>query len=175
MQKLIWVISTLLYYSIGVRLPQTFWPAGIIFSVLRIYLLRGMGCKIGKMCEIESHVDVGLRPSSVVGDYCQINKRVILRNAQIGDFVMIASGAALLDRQHIFSRHDIPMMKQGKIRKKVVIEDDVWIGQNTIIMPGIKIGKGAIVGAGAVVTKDVPPYAIVGGVPAKIIKFRRAS
>jgi acetyltransferase-like isoleucine patch superfamily enzyme len=54
----------------------------------------------------------------------------------------------------------------------VVIEDDVWIGTRAIILHGVTIGRGAIIGAGAVVTKNVPPYAIVGGVPAKIIKFR---
>lgn len=54
----------------------------------------------------------------------------------------------------------------------IVVEDDVWIGENAIISSGVKIGQGAIVAAGAVVTKDVEPYAIVGGNPAKIIKFR---
>lgn len=56
--------------------------------------------------------------------------------------------------------------------KKVVIGNDVWIGAHTVILPGVNIGNGAIIGAGAVVTKDVPPYAIVGGVPAKIIRYR---
>ena len=54
----------------------------------------------------------------------------------------------------------------------IVVEDDVWIGARAIIMSGVKIGQGAVVAAGAVVSKDVPPYAIVGGVPAKIIKYR---
>ncbi len=54
-----------------------------------------------------------------------------------------------------------------------IIEDDVWIGRNAIIMPGVRIGKGSIVGAGAVVTKNVEPYSIVGGVPAKLIRKRK--
>lgn len=54
----------------------------------------------------------------------------------------------------------------------IVIDDDVWIGQNAIILSGVHIGQGAVIAAGAVITKDVPPYAIVGGVPAKIIKYR---
>lgn len=54
----------------------------------------------------------------------------------------------------------------------IVLEDDVWIGENTIILSGVTIGQGAVVAAGAVVTKDVPPYAIVGGIPAKVIKYR---
>lgn len=54
----------------------------------------------------------------------------------------------------------------------IVVEDDVWLGENVIVLSGVTIGQGAIVAAGAVVTKDVPPYAIVGGVPAKVIKYR---
>ncbi|MFC2097905.1 CatB-related O-acetyltransferase, partial [Bacteroidota bacterium] len=56
--------------------------------------------------------------------------------------------------------------------EKILIENDVWLGANVIIVDGVKIGNGAMIGAGAVVTKDVPPYAIMGGVPAKIIKYR---
>lgn len=67
-----------------------------------------------------------------------------------------------------------PMRTQGVIHfPPFHIDDDVWIGTRAIIMPGVTIGKGAIIGAGAVVTKDVPPYAIVVGAPAKIIKYRK--
>ena len=58
------------------------------------------------------------------------------------------------------------------VSKKTVIGNDVWVGKNAIIMAGVRIGNGAVIGSGAVVTKDVPPYAIVGGVPARIIKYR---
>ena len=65
------------------------------------------------------------------------------------------------------------MLLQGDTAiEPVIIEDDVWLGRNVVIMPGVHIAKGAIVGAGAVVTKDVPAYAVVGGVPAKIIQSR---
>ena len=68
----------------------------------------------------------------------------------------------------------LPMNQQGSLPKqKVIIGDDVWIGTRVIILPGVRVGTGSIIGAGAVVTKDVPDYAIVGGVPAKIIKFRK--
>lgn len=75
---------------------------------------------------------------------------------------------------HNTARTDIPMNQQGHLEKKeVVIGDDVWIGRRVIILPGIKIGNGVIIGAGAVVTKDVPDYAVVAGVPAKVIKYRK--
>lgn len=79
----------------------------------------------------------------------------------------------ILTHTHNIDRVDIPMGKQGSRVARVIIGDDVWIGMRSIIMPGVKIGNGAVIGAGAVVTKDVPDFAIVGGVPAKIIKFRK--
>lgn len=75
---------------------------------------------------------------------------------------------------HNTLRTDIPMCKQGHLPKeKVTIKNDVWIGRRVVIMPGVTIGNGVIVGACAVVTKDVPDYAVVAGVPAKIIKYRK--
>ncbi|MDQ7799461.1 MAG: DapH/DapD/GlmU-related protein [Candidatus Edwardsbacteria bacterium] len=66
------------------------------------------------------------------------------------------------------------MLEQGiRFYPQTVIEDDVWIGAQAIILPGVRIGRGAIVAAGAVVTKDVEPYAIVGGNPARLIKRRK--
>lgn len=65
------------------------------------------------------------------------------------------------------------MIEQGMRTAPVTIGNDVWIGMRSIIMPGVNIGDGSVIGAGAVVTKDVPAYAIVGGVPAKVIKYRK--
>ncbi len=73
---------------------------------------------------------------------------------------------------HIFSDTTVPIRQQGDRGGDIVIEDDVWIGTHTIILTDVTIHKGAIIGAGAVVTKDVEPYAIVGGVPAKLIRYR---
>jgi acetyltransferase-like isoleucine patch superfamily enzyme len=64
------------------------------------------------------------------------------------------------------------MRFSGAFLKKITIEKDVWIGAQAIILPGVKVGEGAIVAAGAVVTKDVPPFAMVGGVPARVIRMR---
>lgn len=175
MSRVIWALSTILYYAFGAKLPQSFWPGGVIFSRIRACLLRGMGCRVGKSCELEPGVDVGLRPQVEIGNHCQINRNVTIRGATVGDNVMIAPGAVILDRQHVFYRTDIPMRAQGESRSRVSIGDDVWIGQNAIVMPGVTIGGGAIVAAGAVVTKDVPEYAIVAGVPAKIIRSRKST
>jgi len=111
-----------------------------------------------------------------IGDNTLINYRCSLDGSgglKIGRDVMIGQGVIIFSAGHKFDRLDIPMIQQGYVLRKVVINDDVWIGSNAIILPGVTIGKGAIIGAGAVVTKNVEPYAIVAGVPAKKIKTRR--
>lgn len=91
----------------------------------------------------------------------------------IGDNVMMGPDCHIFTAFHEFSRTDIPMRDQGySERKPVVIGNDVWIGIRVIIMPGVHIGNGVVIGAGSIVTKDVPDYAIVAGVPARVIRFR---
>lgn len=101
---------------------------------------------------------------SVLGSYEKI---------KIGRDVMIAQSVSIRDHDHIFNDLKIPMRQQGVTTAPIIIEDDVWIGHGVIITKGVTVGKGAILAAGAVVTKDVPPLAIVGGVPATIIKYRK--
>lgn len=105
------------------------------------------GTKIGSFCSIASGVKIGLMNHPV--NFVSTNP-----------FLYYAS-RGFIDR-------NVKIPQKGS----VIIEDDVWIGANSVVLPGVKIGKGAIVGAGAVVTKSVPPYAIVCGVPAKVIKYR---
>lgn len=88
----------------------------------------------------------------------------------IGNRVMIGTHAAISSLTHDY---EAEVMFDTLVRKPVVIEDDVWIGSNAVVMPGVKLGRGAVVGAGAVVTQDVPPFAIVVGIPARIIKYRK--
>ena len=98
---------------------------------------------------------------------------VIPNGSIIGENVMMGPNCYIHSVNHRFDRIDIPMTKQGNSEPKpVIIDDDVWIGYGAIIMSGVHIAQGAVVAAGAVVVKDVPAYAIVGGVPAKVIKYR---
>lgn len=109
--------------------------------------------------------------------------------AEIGNFVGIAAGAKICPPEHpineislhpwYYMKHvgglipkDVDLVAHHLVNKAVYIKNDVWIGMNAIILSGVTIGNGAIVAAGAVVTKDVPPFAIVAGCPAKIIKYR---
>lgn len=107
-------------------------------------------CKIGKYCSIGGDVKIGLgkHPLTFVS-----TSPIFYSNDN-------CFGVKLAEQQH-FSESS-----------EVIIGNDVWVGSNAIIMGGLCIGDGAVIGAGSVVTKDVPPFAIVGGVPAKIIKYR---
>ena len=123
-----------------------------------------------------------------IGEYTYVNNNTTIQNTNIGNYcsishdVLIGLGAHplnLLSTSNIFYKKKNPFGLQLTPKdyafneyKKIYIENDVWIGAKSIIMDGIHIGNGAVVAAGAVVTKDVPPYAIVAGVPAKIIRYR---
>jgi maltose O-acetyltransferase len=129
--------------------------------------------KPSKNAFIENNVYIGNAKQVTIGKDVQINENVFIQGAIIGDFVMIAPNVSILANMHKHDRIDIPMAKQGKtIGNQVIIEDDVWLGRNVTVMPGVKIERGSIIAAGAIVTKDVPPYSVYGGVPAKFIKKR---
>lgn len=86
---------------------------------------------------------------------------------------MMGPQITIITENHRFDGLEVPMALQGQAESKpVVIEDDVWVGARAIILPGVTIGAHSIVGAGSVVTKDVPPWTVVGGNPARIIKVR---
>lgn len=92
---------------------------------------------------------------------------------KLGSNVAIGPGTVVRAANHRFSSREMPIMSQGHVPGRVIIDDDVWIGANCVITPDVHIGEGAIVGAGAVVTTDVAPHSIVGGVPAREIGRRK--
>lgn len=117
---------------------------------------------------------------TTIGDYTYINGGHIY-NSQIGKFCSIGYGVSVGPGEHQIERiSSFPLSSRAFgeydagefITKKTVIGNDVWLGNNAIVLQGVTVGNGAVIAAGAVVTKDVPPYAIVGGVPAKIIRYR---
>ena len=93
----------------------------------------------------------------------------------IGDNCMISYDVIIRTDMHNHTDLNIPMIDQNITCKDIVVEDDVWIGYGAYIMPGVTIHKGAIIGAHAVVTRDIPEYAVAVGVPAKVIKYRTES
>lgn len=91
----------------------------------------------------------------------------------IGNNVLIAQNVVIRASNHDFKNTLIPMNLQGHVGGEIIIEDDVWIGANVVITSNVKIMSHSIIAAGAVVTKDVPSYSIYGGVPARLLKYRK--
>src|SRR3546814_472749 len=108
--------------------------------------------------------------NSSIGPYAYIG---CSRMIEIGDNVMMSPRVSIYAENHVFERTDISIKNQGVKREFVKIEDDCWIAANSVILAGVTIGKGSIIAAGSVVTHDVPPYSIVAGVPATVIKSRK--
>jgi len=163
-----------LYYFIAAKLPDLAFPGGMTFNRLRCFFLKKILRRFGKDNEFDSRVYIGDGSDLEIGNHCQINCNAWLVNVKIGDYVMIAPEVVFISKLHGFSRTDVPMVLQGVINgAQTIVDDDVWIGRRAIIMPGLQLGEGSVIGAGAVVTKDIPPYSVVAGVPARIIKFRQ--
>lgn len=107
----------------------------------------------------------------IIGDHTRIGlHNTIIGPVTIGSHVNLAQGITITALNHNFDDSEKRIDQQGISTKEVVLEDDIWVGANAVILPGVTIGKHAVVAAGAIVTKDVPPHSLVAGVPAKVIK-----
>jgi len=107
----------------------------------------------------------------VIGNYTRIGlHNTIIGPVKIGSHVNLAQGITVTALNHNFDDTQKRIDEQGVSTNPVTIEDDVWVGANAVILPGVTIGNHCVVAAGAVVTKDVPPHSLVAGVPAKVIK-----
>lgn len=123
-------------------------------------------CLVSKNCHVSRDFEAG--EYSYVGPNCIIYPRV-----KIGNYTILANEVQIIGSDHVFDNPDLPIYFSGREKlKETVIGNDCWIGARSTIMTGVRIGDGSIVAAASVVTRDVPPYSIVAGVPAKIIRKR---
>lgn len=107
----------------------------------------------------------------IIGNHTRIGlHNTIIGPVTIGSHVNLAQGITITALNHNFDDSEKRIDQQGISTKEVVLEDDIWVGTNAVILPGVTIGKHAVVAAGAIVTKDVPPHSLVAGVPAKVIR-----
>jgi len=166
-------LALLLYYGIAYHLPDQSFPGGRLFRRLREPLCRCFFAAAGDGIKIESHVFVADGRFLRIGTNSGIGTGSRVYGAIIGDGVMIAPDVLLLKDNHRYDDITVPIDGQGyTVVALPVIDDWAWIGERAIILPGRTVGRGAIVGAGAVVTRDVEPFSIVGGNPAKRIGSR---
>ncbi len=125
-------------------------------AVLHVYNFRNL-----------PHAGIRIGRNGLIGEYTVIRGQ---GGVTIGDRVYTSPMTQIIAVNHVFDDPARPFVEQGITAEGIVIEDDVWLGAGAIVTDGVRIGRGAVVAAGAVVTQDVPPHAVVGGVPARVIR-----
>lgn len=156
-------------------LPSSAGPGGWLWRALRGIIAGPLLAKAGGNLNIEHGAYFGRGDEVRIGDRSGIGVNCRLHGpVTIGRDVMMGPDVVIIATNHGFADVTRPMIEQGhETPDPVEIGDDVWIGTRAVILPGVRVGKGAIIGAGAVVTKNVPDYTIVAGNPARVIGNRR--
>jgi maltose O-acetyltransferase len=168
--KIFWY---LLYYCFARHLPISYKPYALGAGKIRFWICKHLFKSCGRNVNIEHGADIGTGTGIEIGENSGIGINCFVKYAKIGNNVMMGPDVVFISQNHDFSDPDRPLQQQGYIESPPIeIGDNVWIGTKSIILPGKKIGKNVIIGAGSVVTKDVPDCAIVAGNPAKIIRYR---
>jgi acetyltransferase-like isoleucine patch superfamily enzyme len=171
-----WLQALISWYKIK-RYFSAAGTGNVVKLTATIRVSDGGYLSIGSNCTIQDYAMIALTkpdPKIIIGDNVVIGRFSMLTNKrliQIGNDVLIGSFVQIIDTDHGMAR-DRKIREQDAIIGEVVIGDDVWIGAGAKILRNVHIGKGAVIGANSVVTSDVPEYAIVAGVPARVIKYR---
>ncbi len=173
MGKISYALSYAAYYFFARHLPGSFAPYSMGSGRLRRFLAKRMFARCGENVTVEHGAFFGGGREIEIGNNSAIGLNARISGPlSIGDDVMMGPNVSIYTQNHETENIHKPMRLQTAPKQKVTIGNDCWIGANAIILPGVTVGNGVIIGAGAVVTRDVPDYAVVGGVPAKVIKLR---
>lgn len=167
------VIGKILYECIGKHLPASFSKIKIGQKAFRAFCARLIVNSAGKNINIEKGALFSRR--LIIGDNSGlgINAKVY-GEVEIGSNVMMGPDCVIYTQNHKYSDVNVPMCLQGFSEpRKVYIGDDVWICGQVIILPGVRVGNHSVIGAGSVVVKDVPEWAVVAGNPAVVKKYRK--
>jgi maltose O-acetyltransferase len=162
-----------LYMILLNRIPSRNRNGGAV-NALKHLMLKGLFKSIGKNINIRPGIKFTSGRNISIGDNSGVGDRCFLQDIgeiSIGSDVLMGPEAMIFTANHQMKRDEL-LRNQGETVSGVTIGDDVWIGARSIILPGVTVSNGAVIAAGAVVTRDVEPYTIVGGVPAKKIGVR---
>lgn len=168
-------LALLAYYGLARHLPTQPVPGWKVGYALRRILVKRIFATCGHGVIVKSKAYFGDGRSLRVGARAQIghNSRID-HDVTIGDDVVMGPDVVIMTVGHAYMDPHTPINQQGGLpRRPVAIGPDVWIGTRVVILPGVNIGGGAIIGASSVVTSDVPPFAVVAGNPARVVKWRQ--
>lgn len=163
--RLFWMVQGLFKYA----------PFNWCIAARRV-LYAPYFAKVGAGLAVHDNVMIKYPDEIRLGDQVTINPGCILVGAgglSIGSDVMIGAGTKIVTTAHVTTRSDVAMRHQGLHSTPVIIEDDVWFGFDVKVLPGAVIRRGCVIGAGSVVTDEIPAYAIAAGIPARVIGSRR--
>lgn len=163
----------LLYLLVFQHLPDRFGSLGYASKLMRRYVCRQFIKETNGDFNILRHAYFGDGSRLIMRDHANLGRGANISGeglVTIGRHVMMGYDCYIITSNHNYLKEGYI----GNISENVIIDDFVWIGHRVTILPGVRIGKHAIVGAASVVTKDVPDYAVVGGNPARVIKYRNA-
>ncbi|MDO8527435.1 MAG: acyltransferase [Deltaproteobacteria bacterium] len=154
---------------------RCFLPSSTIIATPK-FIKIGKNLALGKFCQIYCQ-DPEKGSVLEIGNNVSLNSNaMIIANEggkiYIGNDVLLGPNVVLRAANHSFESKNIPIRSQGHKGGTIVLEDDVWLGAGVVVLPNVRIGKGSVVGAGSVVTKDIPPFSVAMGVPAHVVRSR---
>jgi acetyltransferase-like isoleucine patch superfamily enzyme len=162
-----------------------FGPQSVVGEGSNLLVPAGASLAIGAGCYIGRYVELGPSGTISIGDHTSIQDRSILvGDVQLGRYCVLSLNVLLTSGRHYFDRWPHLLIRDQDDRvsqsadlsrehsQPIVVEEDCWLGMNSVVMPGIKIGRGCVIGSNAVVTRDLPPYSVAVGAPARIVRRR---
>jgi acetyltransferase-like isoleucine patch superfamily enzyme len=168
------ICLTIRFIGRPIRIHRSSWVS--FRSVLRVNM--GGSITIGRNCEIHPYSMLLTHGGHIVlGDHCSVNPFTIIYGVggvSIGNGVRIAAHSMIVPENHKAGTDEMPLHRAGSTKQGICIEDNVWLGSGVRVLDGVRIGRNAIVGAGSVVTKSLPPNTTSVGVPARVISTRGA-
>lgn len=167
--QIIWSVLNFSLFKVSLRL--------CLYYIVN-YVVGRNKARIGKNTNIHPTVIIREGQNVEIGDNCYFNHNTIMIGGHsngkliIGNYVQTGPNVGFFVANHHYADPTKPIKSQGYDEDDIIVEDDVWIGANSIVTSGVKIGKGSVIGANSVVTKDIPPFSVAAGCPVKVIKRR---